>query len=69
MPNFRRNPPPGPMASMVNQKTAFFRNSKLNEIKKLVEIAEELARSHDELQERVEVLEKRLGEGAPEVIG
>lgn len=45
---------------MVRQKAAFFRNSKLNEIKKLVEITEELAKSHDELEARVADLEKQL---------
>jgi hypothetical protein len=45
---------------MVRSKTTFFRNSKLDEIKKLVEIAEGLAKSHDDLEERVADLEKQL---------
>lgn len=53
---------PGVAESMVRQKTAFFRNSKLQEIKKLVEIVEELAKSHDALEARVADLEKQLEE-------
>lgn len=45
---------------MVSEKTAFFRNSKLEEIKKLVQIAQELAKSHDALDARVASLEKQL---------
>ncbi|MFL5873256.1 MAG: hypothetical protein ACJ75T_07265 [Solirubrobacterales bacterium] len=51
---------PGEAESMVRQKTAFFRNSRLEEIKKLVQIAEELAKSHDQLEVRVADLEKQL---------
>jgi hypothetical protein len=45
---------------MIRQKTAFFRNSKLEEIKKLVEITEALAKSHDALEARVASLETQL---------
>lgn len=51
---------PGPAENMVRQKTAFFRNSKLEEIKKLVQITEELAKLHDALEARVASLEKQL---------